>query len=130
MNIQRKLILSIVILLVPVMSWAKTPLEVVNDRISAHNEHDIEKFLSYYAENIQIYDFPDTPIGESGKDHIRKIFTPLFQKQSVRTTVKSQMVNGNYVVNRETVVREGKVTEYISIYEVENGLIQSVRFIL
>lgn len=129
MNKQKKLILIILLLSGSSISWAKTPLEVVNDRMSAHNEHDIEKFLSCYSENIQVYDFPDTPLGSSGKDHIRKIFTPLFNKKSVKTTVKSQMVNGKYVVNRETVVREEKTTEYISIYEVENELIQSVRFI-
>ncbi|WP_395377571.1 nuclear transport factor 2 family protein [Marinicella sp. W31] len=129
MKIQRRLILLILTLSIPVINWAESPLEVVNGRMSAHNEHNVEKFLAFYSENIQIYDFPDKPLGSSGKDHIRKIFTPLFHAQSVKTTVKSQMVNGRYVVNRETVVREGKTIEYISIYEVENGLIQSIRFI-
>ncbi|MBX2811019.1 MAG: nuclear transport factor 2 family protein [Myxococcales bacterium] len=113
----------------PSISWAKTPLEVVNERMAAHNEHNIKKFLSLYSENIQIYDFPNTALGESGKKHIENIFAPLFKARAVKTTVKSQMANGRYVVNRETVEREGKKTEYISIYEIENGQILSVRFI-
>jgi hypothetical protein len=110
-------------------SYAETPLEVVNTRMEAHNNHDLEKFLEIYSDDIRVYDYPDTPLGKKGKEHIKSIFGPLFEEQSVETEIHHQMTNGKYVVNRETVVREGKTTEYISIYEVEGGLIQSVRFI-
>lgn len=129
MNMQAKLFFAIILFLISSTTVAKTPLEVVNARMSAHNAHDIEKFLACYSENILVYDFPNTPLGSKGKDHINKIFTPLFERRAVKTTIQSQMVNGKYVVNRETVVREGKTSEYISIYEVEDELIQSVRFI-
>jgi hypothetical protein len=128
-NTKIKFSLLVILLSLSGICWALTPLEVVNARMSAHNEHNLEKFMATYSETIQIYDFPDIPLGSRGKDHIRNIFAPLFKNQSVKTTIKSQMVNGKYVVNRESVVREGKITEYISIYEVENELIQSVRFI-
>ena len=108
---------------------ALTPLEVVNARMAAHNAHDLEAFMATYSETIQVYDYPDIPLGTRGKDHIRSIFTPLFEKQAVHTTIRSHMVNNKYVVIRETVVREGETTEYIAIYEVEDNLIQSVRFI-
>lgn len=108
---------------------AKSPLEIVNARMSAHNQHDMKAFLSCYSENIQVYDFPTTKLGSRGKKHIEKIFSPLFAAQAVKATVHSQMVNGNFVVNRETVVREGNSAEYISIYEVKDGAIESVRFI-
>ncbi|MEM9646394.1 MAG: nuclear transport factor 2 family protein [Planctomycetota bacterium] len=108
---------------------AKSPLEIVNARMLAHNQHDLEGFLACYAENIQVYDYPAIKLGAQGKEHITKIFAPLFASHAVKTTVHSQMVNGNVVVNRETVVREGKSTEYISIYEVNEGLIESVRCI-
>lgn len=129
MKIKIKSILLVVLLSASSICRALTPLEVVNARMSAHNEHDLEKFMATYSETIQIYDFPNVPLGSRGKDHIRKIFAPLFKNQSVKTTIKSQMVNGRYVVNRESVVREGKITEYISIYEVDNELIQSVTFL-
>lgn len=106
-----------------------TPLEVVNARMAAHNAHDMEKFLATYSDTIQVYDYPDVPLGSGGKDHMRSIFESVFENKSVKTTIRSQMANQNYVVIRESVVREGDVTEYISIYEVEDGLIQSVRFI-
>lgn len=108
---------------------AASPLDVVNERMEAHNAHDLERFLAVYADDIQIYDFPNTPLGTPGKDHLRKIFAPLFNNQAVQTQISEQMVNGKFVVNRETVTRNGRVNEYISIYEVEGGLIRSVRFI-
>lgn len=106
-----------------------SPLGVVNERMEAHNTHDLERFLAVYADDIQIYDFPNTPLGTPGKDHLRKIFAPLFNYQAVQTQISEQMVNGKFVVNRETVTRNGRVNEYISIYEVKDGLIRSVRFI-
>ena len=129
MKRQNKTTLILMFFLLAPMAWAKSPLDVVNARMTAHNQHNIDAFLSYYAEDIQIYDYPDTPLGSKGKDHIRNIFLPLFLSKAVTVTIHKQMVNGNYVVNRETVVREGKTTEYISIYEVKDNLIQSVRFI-
>jgi hypothetical protein len=109
--------------------YAKTPLEVVNARMEAHNNHNLEKFLETYSDEIQVYDYPNTPLGKQGKEHIINIFAPLFKDKAVKTEIHHQIENGKYVVNHETVTREGKITEYISIYEVEDDLIQSVRFI-
>lgn len=113
----------------PILAWAKTPLEVVNARMAAHNGHNITQFMALYSDDIQVYDYPDIPLGKRGKAHIKSIFEPLFKAGVVKTTIKSQMVNDKYIVNRESVVSRGTTTEYISIYEVKNDLIQSVRFI-
>jgi len=129
MKIQIKLALAFILFSISFSAWPKSPLEVVNARMAAHNQHNMEAFLSNYSENIQVYDYPDVPLGQRGKEHIERIFSPLFKSKSVKVTIHSQMENGNFVVNRETVVREGKTTEYISIYEVVDGLIESVRFI-
>jgi hypothetical protein len=39
------------------------------------------------------------------------------------------MYNGNYVINHEIVSENGIQTKYISIYEVREGLIKSVKFV-
>ena len=108
---------------------AATPLDVVNARMDAHNRHDLEAFLSVYSAEIQIYDYPNTPLGRPGKAHITSIFEPLFRDKAVHVTIHHQIANGNYVVNHETVLRRGEETVYVSIYEVVDGLIRSVRFI-
>ena len=107
----------------------QTPLEVVNKRMEAHNSHDLGRFLSVYSDDIQIYDYPDVPIGKKGKAHIKSIFAPLFEDKAVTVKIHHQIEHGKYVVNHETVVRQDKVTKYVSIYEVDHGLIRSVRFL-
>jgi hypothetical protein len=123
------LLFVIYFMVIALPGYAENPLEVVNARMEAHNNHDLNKFLETYSDDIQIYDYPNTPLGKGGKEHIRNIFASLFKDKSVKTEIHHQITNGKYVVNHETVVREEKTTEYISIYEVENGLIKSVRFI-
>lgn len=125
----RYLLFVIPFIMIALPCYAATQLEVVNARMEAHNNHNLEKFLAVYSDDIQIYDYPNTPLGKKGKEHIRNIFAPLFKDKSVKTEIHHQIENGKYVVNHETVTREGKITEYISIYEVEDDLIQSVRFI-
>jgi hypothetical protein len=39
------------------------------------------------------------------------------------------MYNGNHVINHEIVSENGIQTKYISIYEIKEGLIKSVRFV-
>ena len=51
---------------------------------------------------------------------------PLFKNKVVHLTVHAQIVNGPYVVNRETLERNGEKREYVSVYEVRNGLIKSI----
>lgn len=111
------------------MSQAASPLDVVNARMAAHNQHDMDRFLNTYADEIQVYDYPNTPLGSPGKAHIKSIFEPLFAEYAVHVEIHHQIVNGNYVVNQETVTRQGEIFEYVSIYEVKDGLIQNVRFI-
>lgn len=102
-----------------------TPQEVVNKRVKAHNAHDLAAFLSTYADDIRI-GASDCDAFAKGKDHIKKVFTPLFENKAVQLTVHAQLVNGPYVVNRETLIREGNKREYVSVYEVRDGLIKSI----
>lgn len=94
-----------------------------------HNRHNLSGFLATYSDDTRVYTYPDRQLGNTGKVHIANIFGRLFSEKSVHTAVHEQIVNGDYVVNHETVVRQGKTVVYISIYEVKNGLIKSVRFI-
>jgi hypothetical protein len=105
-----------------------SPLEVVNKRMSLYNAHDLEGFLAMYSPDIAIYNYPDTFFG-SGIDHMRGIFAPLFVPGGVRTEVLSQLVNDSYVINEEIVTYPDREVRYVSIYEVREEKIKSVRFI-
>lgn len=121
-----KSILLVLMLVCPVaFSGELTPREVVNKRVEAHNSHNLIEFLSTYAEDIRI-GASDCDAFANGRDHIEKVFAPLFNNSAVHLTVHTQVVNGPYVVNRETLIRNGEKREYLSVYEVRNGLIKSI----
>ena len=105
-----------------------TPLEVVNKRMGFYNRHDFLEFIKLYANDVKIYTYPDRLLG-TGTDNITSIFKPKFADKSIQVEIISQMNNGNHVINHEIVKEKGIDTKYVSIYEVENGLIKSVRFV-
>lgn len=106
-----------------------SPLDIVNQRMQAHNAHNIDAFLAAYSPEIQVYDYPNTPLGQKGHAHLRSIFEPLFKDKAVSVDIHSQLEHGKYIINQETVTRRGEQFRYLSIYEVEDGLIISVRFL-
>lgn len=107
----------------------KTPLEVVNARMAAYNNHDLTSFLNTYSDSIQVFTYPNIPLGKPGKEHLAFIFEPMFKEKSVSVKIHSQITQGKYVINHETVTYEKNKQKYVSIYEVENGLIKSVQFL-
>jgi hypothetical protein len=107
----------------------QTPLSVVNSRMDSYNRHDLNSFLKSYAEDIQVFTYPNIPLGTKGKDHLRSIFEPMFKEANVSVKIVHQISQGRYVINHEVVSYGGKEQKYVSIYEVENGLIKTVQFI-
>ena len=106
----------------------RSPLEVVNLRMQAYNDHKLDDFLSTYSEDVEVFTYPDKSLGK-GKSHIKKLFAPLFREGVVHVEIHYQLAKDGYVINHETVAYGNQKTEYISIYEVRNGLIKSVRFV-
>ena len=90
---------------------------------------NLNAFLALYADDIQVFDYPNKQLGQTGKAHLKSIFEPLFAAAAVHAEIHYQIEQGRYVINEETVTRHGELFRYVSIYEVDNGLISSVRFI-
>ncbi|WP_100611099.1 nuclear transport factor 2 family protein [Confluentibacter lentus] len=105
-----------------------TPLEIVNKRMASYNSHDFQEFIKLYADDVEIYTYPNQLLA-TGTDNLASIFEPKFAAKSIKVEIVSQMNNGNYVINHEIVTEEGKDTKYVSIYEVINGLIKTVKFV-
>ena len=106
----------------------RSPIEVVQARMQAYNGHDLASFLAVYADDVQIYTYPDT-ILTTGKTALRSIFEPMFDAGVAQVTIHSQIEKDSFVINHETVDYGNEVIEYVSIYEVKDGLITSVRFV-
>lgn len=107
---------------------AQTPLEIVNKRMDFYNQHNFIEFIKLYSPDVEIYTYPDKLLA-TGTDNISSIFKPKFIAKSIKVEIINQMYNGNYVINHEKVSENGIQTKYISIYEVRDGLIRSVKFV-
>jgi len=104
------------------------PLDVVNERMRAYNAHDLDAFLAVYADDVEIFTYPNMSMG-SGKAKMRGIFEPMFAEGKVKVVIQHQIAKDGYVINHEAVdYGEGDI-EYVSIYEVRGGLIKTVRFV-
>jgi len=105
-----------------------SPLEVVNRRMDFYNHHNFEQFIELYSDSVKIYTYPDKLLA-SGKSNLTSIFEPKFSSKSIQVKIITQIYNGNYVINQEIVTENGVNTKYVSIYEVKDGFIISVRFV-
>lgn len=103
-------------------------LEIVNKRMKFYNQHNFKDFIKLYAEDVKIYTYPEKLLG-TGIENISSIFKSKFESKSIHVEIVSQMNNGKHVINHEIVTEKGMDTKYISIYEVNDGLISSVRFV-
>ena len=107
---------------------APSPLEVVNARMAAYNGHDLDAFLATYHPDVELLAYPDHPLGR-GHAHLRMIFDDLFGGRSVHVQILHQEEMAPFVVNHEIVTYPDRAQRYVSIYDVQDGLIVSVRFI-
>jgi hypothetical protein len=105
-----------------------TPLQIVNQRMAFFNEHNYAEFIKLYNKDVKVYTYPDKLLG-TGADRLGSIFKSDFEKKSIRVQILNQITNGSYVINHEIVTNDGKDKKYVSIYEVKDGLITSVRFV-
>lgn len=128
-----KYIATLLFLLVSASAFTQdnipTPLSVVNSRMDAYNRHDLSSFLKNYSEDIQVFTYPNIPLGSKGKAHLQSIFEPMFKEAKVKVKIISQISQGRYVINHEMVSYNDNEQKYVSIYEVENGLIKTVQFV-
>jgi hypothetical protein len=103
------------------------PLELVNLRMQQYNERHIDAMLALYADDIEVYAYPDRLLGK-GKPHLRRVLEDTL-KDSSPVRISHQVARGRFVVSDEEVTYKGSDRRFTSIYEVSDGLIRSVRFI-
>lgn len=107
----------------------KTPEELAQQQLEAYNARDIEAFLIPYAEDVEAYNFPDKLLFK-GKEAMRKSYAQIFKEvTNLHCEVKSRMVQGNIVIDKEN-IQFGNITiNAIAIYHIENNKIKKIYFI-
>jgi hypothetical protein len=106
-----------------------SPADVVQRQVNAFNAHNLDALLATYAEDVKLFDFPDQLLS-TGRTALRAHYErQLGPDSKVHWEVRKRIVAGNVVIDevRWTGRADGKSSEGVGIYQVRNGLIQSVR---
>lgn len=109
---------------------APTPESLVQQQLNAYNARNIDAFLEPYADDVELYTFPDKLLGK-GKEIMRSQYSNMFANlPNLHCEVKSRIVKGNIVIDHESVAGFGGIgiVEAIAVYEIKDGKISKVYF--
>lgn len=110
-------------------SQTETPEQIVQKQVDAYNQKDLELFLSYYADDVKIYNFPNK-LTTSGKDQFRKDFAEYFGKaKTLHCTISKRIVRKNIIIDEEQIKFNDFEFSGVAIYEIANNKIVNVTFI-
>jgi len=108
-----------------------SPEAVAQAQLDAYNARDLEAFAACYAEDVEVYDFPNQP-RYSGQQALREFYAKRFTVPTLKAVAKSRAVIGDRVVDHEECWLNGTdqpSVEVVVIYTVEAGLIRRVDFL-
>ena len=112
---------------------ATTPETLAQEQLNAYNARDIEAFLEPYAEDVRIFNFPDTqtPTTE-GKEAMRAGYASMFERATdLHCELVNRIVQGNTVIDQEKVIfsKDQPELEAIAIYKIVDNKIAEVYFV-
>ena len=103
--------------------------EVVQRQLEAYNARDLDRFIATYSDQVRIFRMPSVEPAISGKSQLAEAYGKRFSSPSLHAEVLARIVLGNKVIDHERVrgIKEVPV-EAVAVYEVAEGLIQTVWF--
>jgi imidazolonepropionase-like amidohydrolase len=107
----------------------ETPLALVQRQLNAYNARNIEAFLEPYADDVELYQFPDKLLSK-GKEAMRKDYAFFNEVPDLHCEIKERIIQGNIIIDKESVLGFGsKPAEATAIYHIEGNKIKKVYFI-
>lgn len=108
----------------------ETPLALVQRQLNGYNAKNIDAFLEPYAEDVEIYDFPNQLIFK-GKLAMQKDYEGMFKTlPNLHCELKNRIIQGNIIIDQESVSGMGDTKlEATAIYHIEKNKIKKVYFI-
>lgn len=106
-----------------------SPEDLAQRQLNAYNLRNIDAFLEPYADDVEIYTFPNK-LDSKGKDNMRKMYAPMFENvPNLHCELLNRIVKGSTVIDHERVQFGNQIVEAIAIYHIENGKIKRVYFL-
>lgn len=108
-----------------------TQIDIVQGQLDAYNNQDLEVFLSFFSEKIEVYNFPNELV-YTGIRKMRDYYKEAWKlNPNQKAIVKERMFLEQTVIDKERVVGKANGIEInvIAIYVIENDTISKVHFI-
>lgn len=116
-------------MLMPDSLVKESPEAIVQRQLNAYNARNIEAFMDTYADDIELYAFPNKLLSK-GKEKMRQEYAAMFKElPNLYCQVTSRIVQGNTIIDKEKVRIGKEQMEAVAIYEVANGKIKKVTFV-
>ena len=107
----------------------ETPEMTVQRQLNAYNARSLEAFLDTYADDVELYNFPDKLMAK-GKESLRTTYGDMFRNLNyLHCKIEKRIVLGNKIIDHERVKFNDQTVQAVAIYEVENGKIVRVTFL-
>ena len=106
-----------------------SPEDLAQRQLNAYNLRNIDAFLEPYAEDVEVYQYPNT-LQFKGKETMRNSYSQMFESvPNLHCELVDRIVQGNIVIDKERVQFGDKIVEAVAIYHFENNKIKKVYFI-
>jgi len=105
------------------------PEDLAQRQLNGYNLRNIEAFLEPYAEDVEVYEYPDKLLFR-GIENMRTSYAKMFENTpNLHCELVSRIIQGNVVVDKERVQFGDKIIEADAKYHIENNKIKKVYFI-
>lgn len=105
-----------------------TPADLAQRQLNAYNLRNIEAFLEPYADDVEVYQYPNT-IQFKGKETMRETYSQMFKNTpNLHCELVGRIVQGNIVIDKEHVRFGDQIIEAVAIYHIDKGKIKKVYF--
>jgi hypothetical protein len=109
----------------------RAPAQIVQAQLDAFNRRDLDGFLSFYADDATIIDYPDQVLAP-GKDAMRDRYRKLFEPApELHAAILNRIAFDRFVIDQQKVTgrADGQALEAVAIYEIKDGKIAKVTFL-
>ena len=108
-----------------------SPEDLAQIQLNAYNEKNLEAFLEVFADDVEIYNFPNE-LRTKGKEEMRKLYADFFDRAGdLHCRLVNRIVHNNYVMDKEditTSIPGREKFEGQAIYEIKDQKIWKVWF--
>ncbi len=103
----------------------------VEGQVAAYNSHDAEHYASFFHDDIEVYNYPDSPM-TSGKGALIEATTSTFAKHKPTSEILNTIELNDKVITLERATFKVQNTrqemEVVKIYQFQSGKIRRMTF--